>query len=716
MRRIKIKQQDAFDCGAVCLTSVAAFYKQYTSIAKVRQYSGTDLKGANILGIVEAAKKMGFLAKGVKGTWESLFEVAKPAIVHVKIKQIFLHFMVLYKTTKKHIYVMDPEIGKIHAYTHQQFKEIWTGVLVLLAPNTDFKTGNFKTSKYQYIWNLLKPQRSVIIQILIGALIYTMLGLCTSIYIQKITDYVLPNANNGLLNLLSTIAIIIILIQTAISLTRNLITIKLGQLIDVKLILSYHKHLIKLPQSFFDNMRVGEIISRINDAVKIRNFINEVSVNIFLNVCIVTFSILIMFTYSWKLTLLILLLIPIYILLYLISNQLNKKQQRVLMERSADLESQLVESISAIATIKKFGLEEYTNLKTENRFIALLKSLYKNSVQNLYINIGSDFSTKVFTIILFWVGCRYVLQSQLTAGELFSFYALLAYFVGPLSNLITNNKQVQEALIASDRLFEIMELEREDSDQAKNITLTNDMLGDITFQNVQFRYGTRAKIFEDISFTIPNGKITAIIGDSGSGKSTIINLLQNIYELDGGEILINKYNTKYITNQSLRSIIGVIPQKVDLFAGNVTENIAVGDFEPDMKKIIDLCQQLGILQFIEKLPNNFNTYLGENGASLSGGQKQRIAIARALYKDPSIIIMDEATSSLDVQSEYYVQNIIKQLCDQGKTIIMVTHKLKSITIADNIILLKNGKVEAQGIHQHLLNANPYYQQMWQYVY
>src|SRR5690606_21890437 len=432
-----------------------------------------------------------------------------------------------------------------------------------------------------------------------------------------------------------------------------------GQQIDARLILGYYKHLLRLPELFFDTMRVGEIISRINDAIKIRAFINEVSLSLTVNILILIFSFALMFFYYWKLALIMLLVIPLYAFTYFITNKLNRKTERTIMERSADLESQLVESLNAVSTIKRFGLENFANIKTETRFISLLQIGYKSALNFVFTGTSSNFIAQLFTIILLWSGSYFVIEREITAGELMSFYAIDGYFTGTVSSLIGANKQIQSAMIAADRLFEIMDLEQEESNS--KVILTNDKIGDITYRNVKFRYGTRIEVFHDFNLTIPNGKITAIVGESGSGKSTLMSLLQNIYSIEKGHISIGDLDIKYIDTESLRELVSVVPQKIDLFAGNVIENIAVGEFVPDIERIIDICKSIGILEFIETLPNGFETYLGENGASLSGGQKQRIAIARALYKEPEILVLDEATSSLDSKSENHIQQTINAL-------------------------------------------------------
>ena len=699
------------DCGAACLASVVGHYGLQLPIAKIRQLCHTDKRGTNALGLIQGLEQMGFNAKGVKASLENLPQAPLPAIAHTIFKEQFQHYVVIYKIHKGKISVMNPAYGKIETYTTEEFAKIWTGVLILLEPNEYFEQRNEKTGLYQRFYQLIQPHKSILLQALVGAIFYTILGLSSSIYIQKITDYVLVDGNRRLLNLLSVIMIVLLLFQIFLGVMKSVLTLQTGQKIDKYLILGYYKHLLKLPQRFFDTMRVGEIISRVNDAVKIRTFINDVSIQIVVNVFIVLFSFALMFTYYWKLALIVALVIPFYLGIYVITNWLNKKVERRMMEESAELESHLVESLNAVKTIKQFGAEIYANNKTDIHFSTLLKTIYKSVLNDLFSDNTSEFISRIFTIVLLWVGAGYVIDREITPGELLSFYALIGYFTSPVSQLIDMNKSIQNALIASDRLFEIMDLEQEEV--TDKIELTAEQIGNINFENVTFSYGSRREVFKDFSCVIEKGKTTAIVGESGSGKTTLATLIQNLYPVNSGKITIGDYEVQYLSHYSLRTLIGVVPQQIDLFSGNVIENIAFGEDFPDMQRVIDLTKQLGILSFIEQLPNGFQTHLGENGSQLSGGQRQRIAIARALYKNPEILILDEATSSLDTDSEQVIQATLNELKRTGKTLIVIAHRLSTIAHSDTILVLKNGQLIEQGTHQELLAQETTYKAMWE---
>lgn len=708
---ILIKQHDITDCGAACIASVSAHYKHKVPLSRIRQLASTDRRGTNVLGLVEAAEKLGFSAKGVRGSFESLFNIPKPSILHVVIKEVHYHYVVLYKITKKYIMMMDPCDGKIHKKNHDEFRQEWTGVIVLMVPSEEFKPENTQESSVKRFIRLIMPHRTIMMQALFGAAIYSLLSLTTSIYLKNIVDHVLVDGNLNLLSLMSIIMFVILFLKVYINFMKSIFALKTGQKIDALLILGYYKHLLCLPKQFFDTMRVGEIISRVNDAVKIRTLINNVSLDIVVNTLILLFTLILMFLFSWKLALIVLIGIPLYLLVYLLINKFNKIYLRRIMENVADLESHLVESINNISTIKQFGTEHSANIKSELRFIQLLKSSYK-SVKGIILSSNlSELIAGGLTISILWFGSTLVVNQDMTPGRLLSFYALLGYLISPTTQLINSNQNIQDALIAADRLFQIMDLEREEKKENK-MSLTNDMLGDIIFKNVCFRYGTRVCVFDNLNLVIKKGKTTALVGESGSGKTSLVSILQKLYPLQSGSIEIGKYNIQHIKNNSLRQLIGVVPQRIELFAGTVIENIAIGFLEPDMKRIIDVCDLLNIRSYIENLPAGFNTYLGEHGISLSGGERQRIAIARAIYHNPEILILDEATSSLDSASESFILKAIDIMKEQNKTIIIIAHRLSTVMHADKIYVIKEGEVVETGRHNELIKNKSHYYAMW----
>jgi ABC-type bacteriocin/lantibiotic exporter with double-glycine peptidase domain len=709
-RIVRIRQHDPTDCAAACLSSIAAHYGTRIPLPRIRDLACTDQRGTTVLGLVRAAETLGFLAKGVRGTYQSLAAVPKPVVAHLDLGGGLQHYVVLYAITPKYVVLMDPADGQVHRVPPDDFRARWTGVLVLAVPAEGFAPLRRVGSGVRRLYSLLVPHRTILVQSLVGAGFHTMLGLSTAVYVQQLVDRAVPDGNRSLVNLMGVAMLAVLAVQLTLAWSRDRITLATGQKIDAALILAYHRRLLELPQRFFDTRRIGEITSRLGDAVKIRSFINDVALDLAISAGVVVLSLALMLTYSRSLALVAFAAMPLYALIYRISDHLNRSTQREVMERAADVEAELVEGLQAAATIRSFGAESWAALRVEVRLVRMLRAVYRSGINSIGATTALTAVSRMVTIALLWIGAGLVISRALTLGELMSFYALSGYLTGPVVALVAANRSIQDALIAADRLFEIMDLDREEAEPGP--ALLESIRGDIRFEGVTFRYGVRPPIFTDLSLTIRDGQMTAIVGESGSGKTTIAALLQRLYPLETGRLTIGGRDLRHFSRSSLRRRIGVVPQQVRLLPTTVAANIALGEPEPDLERMLELCDQLGVTAFVDRLPAGFRTALGAEGASLSGGERQRLAIARALYRDPQIVIFDEATSSLDPASEGYVRDAVERIRRAGKTIVMISHRLTSIMDADRIVVLGGGSVLEQGSHGELLERAGPYRDLW----
>jgi len=689
-----VKQADISDCGTAAVVSLAGSFGLRLPIASVRLSLNTNKTGTTALALVRGLQALGFTAKAVKGPIEALPTVPLPAIAHCRLQNGLLHYVVLAKWGKKHATVMDPALGRIEKWPHDKFKAVWTGVLILAAPGERFTPGDRTTSPWRRLWGLLQPNAALLAQTFFGVLASTILGLGMAIFVQKIIDDVIPDANGQLLNLLGVAMLLILAFRLLIGVFQSLLSMLLAQRIDVSLITAYYKRLMRLPQPFFDSMRVGEITSRVVDAFKIRNFLNGTLINLMLNPLIVVFALTAMFWYSWKLAVFSLALVPCNAAIYWVVNRFNCVYQRRIMERSADFDAQLVESLNAQQTVRRFGLEEYSELRTETRLVQLLRAVWRVALGAVGSGTAGTLVTQAYMILLLWIGGRLVLDATLTPGELMSCYTLANYLTGPIASIIGMNASIQDALVATDRLFDIMDLEME-KDQG-TIVLGGEggrgAAGGVRFEKVSFNHAGRVGTLQDVSFEASRGRITVLVGESGCGKSTVLSLLQRLYTPSGGRIFIGEHDIQYYSLASVRRAVAVVPQQTVLLSGTVVENIAPGEFEPDMERVLGVCREVGILETIEKLPQGFLTFLSENGANLSGGQRQRLALARALYRDAPILILDEPSSALDAQSEKLLMDVLRGQRDAGKTILLAAHSRSLLEIADQVVTLAAGKV------------------------
>jgi ABC-type bacteriocin transporter len=709
---VKIRQHDITDCGAACLASIAEYYGLKHNISKLRMFACTDKDGTNLLGLLEAANKIGFIAKGVRCPPENLKHIPVPAIAHVKLKNGLLHFIVIYSTGKKKLLLMDPSDGSIRKIYIKDFVSTWSGILLLLAPGPDFKPGNYKINSFRRILGLIKSQSGLFLQAFLGAAVYSVLGLSVSVYVQKIVDNILPDQNMNLLNLLSIIVLLILGFRIYISVIKNLYLLKTGQYIDGTLIMGYYLHLLRSPARFMDTMRTGELISRINDAVKIRTFISNSMVDLIVSALTIIVSVILACFISLQIAALLLIIIPLFGIIFWLFNKFNKSNLRKVMERSADFESQLVESLNNISTIRFLNCEKQVFDKSERTFGGLLSDIYVSGRNSMLANNGNYLLAGIATIVLLWAGSVLVFRQDLTPGQLMLLYSLFGYLLGPLSSLVMMNRTIQDALIAADRLFQILDVEEDNNNAKYLVKLKSDTRYDIHFENVVFGYGNRPECLKNVNFQLKCGEITGIAGESGSGKSTIAALLMKIYPVKSGKIYFGGIDIMDVEPSSLRQTIGIVPQRIDLFSGNFIDNIVPDARNIDIIKVHKVCEQVGILKFIDSLPSGFYTKLGERGYSLSGGEIQKIAIARALYRDPSILILDEATSSLDPIAEIIIKRLIRSLKEQEKTIIIIAHRLHSLINCDKIICLRNNTIEESGSHRELIEKKGYFCRLW----
>lgn len=692
-----IRQQDETDCGPACLSSILSYHNRTFSIAQLRQWSGTDRLGTNLAGMIHAADRAGLAGRAVRAREHHLPDLSEPTIAHLTQTDGLHHFVVIVKFRRRTIRVMDPATGRVESWRCRDFLNQWSGVLLILEPSPDVEQPPNGPSRFQRWASLLVPHRTMLAQALTGAALFTLIGLSMAIFLQIIVDHIIPDARFGLLRLAGSVMILLLLLQTAIGAFKSLFVLKTGQWIDARLISGYYRHLLRLPQSFHDGMQKGELISRLNDAVKIRLFINDVAVQLAVNLFIILFSLALLLTTYWKLGLFLLLLIPCYTLLYAIVNRWNRQTLRETMEQSANLESRLIESLRSIRTVKIFGIEEQQTDQTERVMARLLQCVYQSGLHHLFAGASTRFISTLFTIGTLWLGTASVLNGDLTAGELLSFYAVIGYFTGPAAELTTANRTIQDASIASDRLFELLDIE---SETGPDHPLPPDPdARPICLDRVTFRYGHYPPVLQNCSLTANRGEITAIAGESGCGKSTLFSLLQGLYRIEDGDLRVMGRTIEELGSKSLCSHLTVVPQESHLFSGTLLENIALGDSDPDLNRILQLFKRLELQSLLAQLPEGLETRLGEDGRALSGGQRQKVAVARALYREPSILLLDEATSSLDLKSEEVILDAVRTWCTPERTVVMISHQKRALRIADRIHWLENGSI----VHSEVRN-------------
>ncbi len=717
-----IKQHDMTDCGAACLATISKQYGFKTSITRIREVAGTDKQGTNAYGVIKAAEQLGFSAKGVKGDKNALFsEFPLPCIAHVVVDGTLLHYVVIHKITAKEIILADPGKGIVKLTLGEFMGEgaeegkaplyQWTGILILMVPGQNFEKGDETQGLFERFLFLLLPQKRLLCHVFIASLLITAMGILGSFYFKVLLDDVLSAGLIKTLHILSIGVILLNLFKVVLSAFRSHLMLYLSQKLDIALLLGYYRHVLKLPMNFFGTRKVGEIISRFNDASKVRDAISGATLTIMIDTLMAIAGGVILYmqnAYMFGVTAIV---IVLYFIIVLSFNRWYKKLNQAQMEDNAQLTSYMVESLNGIQTVKAYNAERKVELETEKKFIRLLKSVFRLSwVSNLQGSLVG-FTELTGGIVILWVGGYQVIKGNISIGQLIAFNSLLAYFLDPVKNLINLQPQMQTAVVAADRLGEILDLEPERTEgENKKISPLN-LKGDIEFKNITFRYGTRRPVLEGVQIRILQGEKIALVGESGSGKTTLSKLLLNLYQVESGEILINGYNIKDIQMEALRERIAYIPQETFLFSGSIMDNLTLGLENVTAEEVMEASKKAQAHDFINELPLRYETRLEENGSNLSGGQRQRLAIARAILKKPDILILDEATSNLDSITERAIENTIEDY-SKDMTTIIIAHRLSTIRRCDRIYVMEKGKVIEDGSHQGLLDREGQYALLW----
>lgn len=708
-----VKQHDIKDCGAACLSMICRHYNLKLPMARFRELIKVDNNGANIYGLVDGAKKLGLKATALQGDPAEFLdsfhkkEFRLPLIARVILDEVLEHYVVVYKITNKYIYVADPGSGK-KKYKYDDFFHIWTGHIVAFEKTASFKERNECKGTLTRFIKLVTNQKKLLVAIFFVSLLISLIGVLGAFIFQIIIDGIqIGNSDSFLGFSLGQICIGIIvlyLFQTGINILRGYLLSILSKNVDLPLMLNYYNHVADLPIKHLSGRKTGELMSRFNDASKIKEAVSSATLSLFLDTLTVILCVFILYALNPILFCITLFTVIAYAIVVICFLNPLKNVNEKLMEENAEVTSYLKESIDGMETVKAFGAENIIKQKTASKFTKFINRSVKGSMIITAQDSLSSAVASIGIIILLWCGTGLVMNGVISLGTLITFYSLLGYFLSPIQSLINLQPELQGAVIAADRLNDILDLETE-------VEATDESESDnsIDIQKLSFRYGNRELVLENINMSIARGETVALVGESGSGKTTLAKLIMSFYEPEEGRILIGGKNIAELNPRSVRENIAYISQDVFLFSDTVKNNLTLGSRDGDisMEEIERACKLSKADEFIQKMPMGYNTLLGENGHDLSGGQKQRLAIARALLKKPKILIMDEATSNLDTVTERSIKATIDELAG-NITCIIIAHRLSTIKSCDKIYVMDKGKVVECGNHDELMKMGGLY--------
>ncbi|MBL1197916.1 MAG: type I secretion system permease/ATPase [Nostoc sp. GBBB01] len=553
----------------------------------------------------------------------------------------------------------------------------------------------------------LSRYRRVLIEVFIASFFVQLAALANPLVVQLIIDKVITQNSIGTLHILGILLLVVGLFEAVLTTLRTYLFVDTTNRIDMGLGSQIIDHLLRLPLRYFEKRPVGELSTRINELENIRQFLTGTALTVGLDALFSLVYIGVMLIYSWQLTLVGLSTIPVFVIITLIASPTISRQLRSKAERNSETQSYLVEVMSGIQTVKAQNIELRSRFSWQERYARYVAAGFKTVVTSTLANSTSNFLNKLSSLLVLWVGAYLVLQQQLTLGELIAFRIISGYVTSPILRLAQLWQSFQETALSIERLSDIVDTPEEAETDRYNIPLPA-ITGAVKYENVSFRFATSGPLqLSNVNVEFEPGKFVGIVGQSGSGKSTMMKLLLRLYETESGRILIDGYDIAKVELYSLRRQIGVVPQETLLFDGTVQENIALTNPDATTEEIIQAAQVACAHEFIMNLPNGYNTRVGERGSALSGGQRQRIAIARSVLQRPKLLVLDEATSALDYPTERQIcLNLARAF--KGNTVFFITHRLNTVSNADTIVVMDNSRVIEKGSHQELMAAKGHY--------
>ena len=704
-----VRQNDETDCGAAALATLARYHRRPLSVERMRDLAGTDRVGTTLLGLLRAAEGLGFVAKAVKGAKETLPQVPLPAIAHVMTPDGRGHFVVLYKVRPDSVIVADPAQG-IRRLTRAEFERDWTGFLLLAVPDTLPARAERAASPARRFAGLLAAHRPVLAEAFACALLMTVLGAATAFFVQHLVDTVLTRQEPRLLDALGLGVLLALGFRTVFGIVRGYLLAHVGRAVDLALVAGYARHLLGLPVRFFETRQVGEVVSRVGDASKVCEAVSGTTTTALVDGTLVVILLAGLWAYDWPLALAVTAFVPLLMLSAAVLHPAARRRSREVMERAAGFTGRLVEDVSGVETVKAFGAERRRAEGGEERLVHLTHSSFALQKLGLGMDAAGTFLTALAGLVVLWYGGHRAMSGALTVGQLLFCYALVGYLLEPLNRLSAVNLKLQDALVAVDRLYQILDLELEQSGGPR--ARCAGVRDAIELRDVTFGYGSRGNVLDRVSLKIPAGKTVAILGESGSGKSTLLKLLLGFHAPTAGRVLIDGVDLRDLDLGSVRNHIGLVSQDPFVFNGSIRENIALGRPGATLDAVIAAAKAAGLEGYIAGLPDRYETPVGERGGAMSGGQRQRLAIARALVRQPEVLIFDEATSHLDTATERAIQKSLKTAL-VGKTVVLVAHRLSTVRDADHVYVLHQGRVVEEGPPRQLLGRTGWYAALWQ---
>ncbi len=703
-----LKQHDQSDCGAACLGMICKYYKLPLGLNRLRDMCNVSKDGTSMAAVAEAAETLGFVTRGVRTGYEELMRTGLPAILHWEGN----HFVVLYEITKKDVKIADPGLG-LRRLKRPEFEKSWTNMALLLEYTDQVAENEPSRSSFKRFLPLIRPYTAILIEVLLASLVLSLLGLASPIFTQTIVDQVLVHHDKDLLNLMLAGMVVVALFQMGTSTLRAYLIGYMSARLSLTMLSRFYRHLLGLSMRFFALRRTGDLTTRFKENATIQRLFTDTTISAILDFIMLFVYLGLMFYYNWELTLVMLIFVPLSVGLTLIYTPILKSfSQRAFLAR-AEQSSVLIDSLHGIDVVKAEAVERVTRWQWEGKFTREVQIGFRRLKMEMLFGAGGSMINLLSSTVILWYGASLVIDGELSVGQLMAFNALIGNVMGPIMGLIGVWPEVQEARVALDRLNDVYESKMEDARQRGHGLRLKRVEGRLVFEGVFFRYGVGSDepyVLNNIELELEPGRKVAIVGRSGAGKTTLVKLVPRLFDPSEGRVLVDGMDVRDFDPHWLRRQVGMVMQDSFLFSGTIAENIAVGESDADMDRLLEVARLACVQDFVNDMPLGYETKVGEQGIGLSGGQRQRIAIARALYRDPKILIFDEATNALDTDSEGAIQSNL-ELFLENRTALVIAHRLSTVRDADTIVVLEKGHIVDMGTHEELMVRRGLYYHM-----
>jgi ABC-type bacteriocin/lantibiotic exporter with double-glycine peptidase domain len=694
------RQHDHSDCGVACLASVVRYFGGTVRLERLRELSGTTKEGTTLLGLHQAAEELGLDAGAYEASMADLKALDRPCILHVIKNGRLQHYLLAYGYDEAagEFVVADPASG-VERMDPEAIDEMWQSrALLTLAPTDAFEAEDEdRRSRWAWAWALVYDDLNILFVAAALGLLISILGLSTAVFSQRLIDEILPSGTATRLGVALGLLGVLLLAKNGLAYLRRRFLVRQTREFNNRIIGYFYDTLLRLPQPFFFNRKVGDLVARMNDTRRLQRAVTNVLGDRMIDLIMILVSLTAIFAYAWPLGLVATAALPLFGVLAWAYHDPVVEAQQAVMEAHAANESNYVNTIEGMATVKATNREAWFSEMTRTVYGHYQDQIYGLGRIGVRFNFWTETSGTVVQVGVLALASVLVFREALALGVLVAVFQMTGMLVPAARRVATTNVQLQEARVAFDRMYELTSIEPAYDPDAEAQKADPTPFESLAARHLAFRFPGQERLLKDVSFSVERGEIVTLMGESGSGKSTLLRLLQRFYAPEAGTLTVNgDLAWDAVSVPKWRSLLGVMPQEPEVFNGTLLDNIVLDDVEDESEAdaVVDFCRTYGFHEYFADFPRAYATVLGAEGTSLSGGQRQLVTLARALYRDPALLLLDEPTASMDRAMEEFVLDLLEDLADE-RAILTATHRARGARRADRVCILADGKINVR---------------------